>query len=98
MRVATFEKKPDVDPVKYEEFRVWMASQPGLLALYHASDAQAGRYLSISVWESRDAMLAMKDRQFPGGPLGIKPDSVAIYDVESSGGPRGLLRHVALIR
>lgn len=82
MRVAAFEKRPEIDPAKYEAFRRWMASQPGVVAHYHASDPQSGRVLSVSVWESREALLAMRDRPFPGGALGLKPDSVVIYDVE----------------
>jgi heme-degrading monooxygenase HmoA len=84
MRIATFDTKPSVDPVLYEQFRAWMAGQPGMKAMYHVSDPTLGRYLSVSVWESREAVLAMKDRQFPGGPLGLKPSSVTLYDVESA--------------
>jgi hypothetical protein len=43
--------------------------------------------LSISIWDSREALMAMRDRVPPGGPIGIKPDAMAIYDVEQSGGP-----------
>ena len=84
MRVATFDTKPNVDPVSYEQFRIWMAGQPGIEALYHVHDPASGRYLSVSVWASREAVLAMKDRQFPGGPLAIKPTSVTLYDVEAA--------------
>ena len=45
------------------------------------------RYLSISIWDSREVLMAMRDRVPPGGPIGIKPDAMAIYDVEQSGGP-----------
>jgi hypothetical protein len=36
------------------------------------------------VWESRDHLMAMRDRVPPGGPLGIKPDNVTIYDVDDA--------------
>jgi len=32
-------------------------------------------------------MQVMRDRVPPGGPIGIKPDAMAIYDVVQSGGP-----------
>jgi len=35
VRIATFDSKPVVDPVLYEQFRVWMGGQPGMKALYH---------------------------------------------------------------
>lgn len=87
MRIATFAQKPDVDPAKYAQFQQWMGSQPGMVAGYHVVDPQSGKYLSITVWESREAVLAMKDRPFPGGPLGLKPESVALCDVSSTFGP-----------
>ncbi len=87
MRIATFKTKPDVDAVKYAEFQRWMGGQPGMVAGYHAHNPETGEYQSISVWVSRDAVMAMKDRPFPGGPLGIKPDSVALLEVSSTFGP-----------
>jgi hypothetical protein len=84
MRIATFHARPDVDPARLEEFRAWMAAQPGLRSLYHVHDPASGRVLSVSVWESREAMVALKDRRFPGPPLALKPDEVAVYDVESA--------------
>jgi hypothetical protein len=87
MRIATFNTKPNIDDARYAEFNAWMATQPGIRALYHVREPGTERYLSISIWESREALLAMRDRVPPGGPIGIKPDAMAIYDVEQSGGP-----------
>ena len=82
IRIATFEKKPDVheDKEKIAQFRAWMKSQPGFRAGYHASDSKTGKSQSISVWDDMPSLLAMKDRTFPGGPTGAKPDSVVILD------------------
>jgi len=30
-RIATFNTEPDVDPVKHEEFRQWIGTQPVLV-------------------------------------------------------------------
>ena len=57
MRIATFETKPDVDPVRHAEFHRWLSNQPGLIALYYASDPRTGKLVSVSIWERRDAML-----------------------------------------
>lgn len=84
MRIATFDERPVVDPALYEQFRAWMASQPGNRALYHVHDPESGRYLSVSVWDSREALFAMKDRQFPGGKLGLKPSSMVIYEIDTA--------------
>jgi hypothetical protein len=82
MRIATFNSKPTVDDARHAEFLAWMSTQPGIIAQYHV---HAGtQYLSVSVWESRDHLMAMRDRVPPGGPLGIKPDNVTIYDVDDA--------------
>lgn len=86
-RIATFHTEPVVDPVKHEEFRQWMGSQPGFLSGYHLRDAKSGKIMSISFWTDMASMAAMKDRVFPGGPLGLKPDSVEVLEVAHTFGP-----------
>jgi hypothetical protein len=86
MRIATFDQKPDVDEAKHEAFRQWMGSQPGMLGGWHLRSPE-GAYISVSLWASREDLLAMRDRQYPGGPLGLKPDRVQICDVVSAFGP-----------
>ena len=86
-RIATFNTEPVVDPVKYEEFRQWIGSQPGLVAGYHLRDPKSGKVMSISIWKDRESLLALKDRTFPGGPLELKPDTVEILDVAHTFGP-----------
>ena len=80
IRVATFDKKPAVPDDKTMEFREWMKSQPGFRAGWHAHDSKTGKTLSITAWSDLPSMLAMKDRTFPGGPLGLKPDKVELFD------------------
>ena len=86
-RIATFNTEPVVDPNKHEEFRRWMGSQPGMISGYHVHDPASGKVVSISFWTDRAALMAMKDRVFPGGPLGLKPDTVEIFDVAHTFGP-----------
>ncbi len=82
IRVATFEKKPVIhaDEERMRTFRAWMKSQPGFRTAYHTHDSKTERVLSISVWDDMASALAMKDRVPPGGPMGIKPDKVEVYD------------------
>ena len=86
-RIATFNTEPDVDPAKHEEFRQWMGSQPGFLSGFHLREPKTGKVVSISFWADMASMAAMKDRVFPGGPLGLKPDSVEIFEVSHTFGP-----------
>ena len=78
-RVATFDHKPDVPEERMSSFRAWMSSQPGLTKLYHLYDPATDKAISISFWDSMEAMLALKDRVPPGGPMGLKPSSVEIF-------------------
>ena len=86
-RIATFDREPDVDPVKHEEFRQWMGGQPGMIRGHHGRDPKTGKVVSISFWTDMASLLAMKDRVFPGGPLGLKPDSVEIFEILHTFGP-----------
>ena len=82
VRIATFLKRPEVDPQEHDKFRRWIGEQPGCVAGYHVAGAD-GRVLSLSFWESREALMALKSRVYPGAPLSMKPDEVVIYDVEA---------------
>jgi hypothetical protein len=87
MRIATFDQKPDIDPERHAEFLRWMGEQPGMVGGWHGLDPQTGKVVSVSVWKTKDDLLAMKDRVYPKGPLGLKPSGVVIYEVTNAFGP-----------
>ncbi len=82
IRVATFEQRPAAfdDEAVMAEFRAWMKSQPGFRAGWHTTDAKSGKSLSISVWESVEAMRGLRNQVFPGKPFDLKPDKVELFD------------------
>jgi hypothetical protein len=82
IRVATFDKKPAThdDEGLMAAFRAWMKSQPGFVSAWHTHDSRTGRALSISVWADMDSLIGMRERTFPGGPIGTKPDRVDVFD------------------
>jgi hypothetical protein len=83
IRIGKFDQTPKVDEDKMAAFRKWMADQRGFVRGYHAIDPRSGAAISVSVWATMDDVLAMKDRTFPGGALGLKASEVTIYEVES---------------
>lgn len=86
IRLAEFDQAPAFhrDPELLSAFRRWLSSQPGYRDGWHATDSTTGRVVSVSVWEDRASLEAMRARPFPGGSLGAKPDRLTIYDhVES---------------
>jgi len=81
-RIAVHEARPSITAEENERarsFRAWVKEQPGFKAGYHVQDPETGKTVSISFWESREAMLAMRDRTPPGGPVGLKPVSVETF-------------------
>jgi hypothetical protein len=83
IRIAEFDKKPAFhdDPELLERFRTWMRSQPGFLHGWHATDPETGRTVAVSIWNDRASLVALKDRPFPGGPLGAgPPDRLTIFE------------------
>jgi hypothetical protein len=82
IRVAVFNEKPALheDKERIQAFRDWMKSQPGFHSAWHAHDSKTGQSRSISVWQDMASLMAMKDRAFPGGPIGQKPDKIEVFD------------------
>jgi hypothetical protein len=48
---------------------------------YHAQDSETGKAVSITVWDSRDSMMALRDFTPPSGSVGITTQWSEIYDV-----------------
>jgi hypothetical protein len=82
IRLAEFETRPAFhdDPEKLLAFRSWIKAQPGFRDGWHATESTTGRTVAVSLWDDMASVLAMKDRPFPGGPLGAKPDRVVLFD------------------
>lgn len=66
-RVITHERPSDADLEKARAFRAWMKKQPGCKASYFVNDPASGKAMSISIWESREHMAAVKDAEAPEG-------------------------------
>jgi hypothetical protein len=66
-RVITHERPSDADLEKARAFRAWMKKQSGCKASYFVLDPSSGKAMSISIWESREHMTAVKDAEAPDG-------------------------------
>jgi heme-degrading monooxygenase HmoA len=81
-RVAIHERTPgSIASEEARSFREWIKEQPGFVGGYHAQDSQTLKSVSITVWDSRDSMMALRDSTPPGGPVGLTTDWQEIYDV-----------------
>ncbi len=81
-RVAIHEQTPgSITSGVARGFREWIKEQPGFVGGYHAQDSQTWKSVSITVWDSKESLMALRDRTPPGGPVGITTDWSEIYDV-----------------
>jgi len=81
-RVASHEQTPS--PITSDDakgFRAWMKEQPGFVGGYHAQDSETWKSVSVTVWDSKDSLMALRERTPPVGPVGITTDWFEIYDV-----------------
>ena len=82
IRIAEFRAKPKFheDPELLGRFRAWMREQPGFHNGWHATDAETGHTVSISIWDDRASLTALKERPFTRGSLGATADRVTIFE------------------
>jgi heme-degrading monooxygenase HmoA len=81
-RVATHAQTPTpITSGESKNFREWLKQQPGFIDGYHAQDPETGRAVSVTVWDSRDSMMALRDFTPPGGAAGTTTEWYEIYDV-----------------
>jgi heme-degrading monooxygenase HmoA len=81
-RVALHEKTPgSVASDEAKGFRYWIKGLPGFVDGYHVQDSETGRMLSITIWESKESMQALRGETPQGGSLGIMTDREELFDV-----------------
>ncbi len=81
-RVALHEKTPgSVSSDEARGFRHWIKGLAGFVDGYHVQDSETGRMVSITIWESKESMQALREETPQGGPLGIVTDREELFDV-----------------
>jgi heme-degrading monooxygenase HmoA len=89
-RVAIFDEPPvlrDDDERRAASLRETVSCQPGFLAGYHLREQGSGRMMSVTVWESDEAMeageAAVRNRP-PEDQRGIRPSRIERWDVDAA--------------
>ena len=88
-RLAIFntppEGRPD-DTRRTESLRTFVRGRPGFRAGYHLHQPNTGRLISMTIWESEEALVAGAEAvaaRPKADRRGIKPDSVEIWRVDA---------------
>jgi hypothetical protein len=80
-RIATHDKPAPGDLDKARAYRAWMKKQPGCKASYFVLDPATGKALSISIWENRAQIAAVRDASPPDNAAPLPATSVETYPV-----------------
>lgn len=78
-RVITHDKPAEADLDKARAHRAWLKKQPGCKASYFLHDPATGKALSISIWDSREHLAAVKDSEAPEGAAALAGASVDVF-------------------
>jgi hypothetical protein len=78
-RVAVHDHPAEADLDKARAYRAWMKKQPGCKASYFVHDPATGKALSISIWETRAQIVALRDGTPPGDAAALAASSVELY-------------------
>lgn len=78
-RVITHEKPTDADVEKARAYRAWLKKQPGCKASYFMHDPSSGKAMSISIWESREHLAAVKDSDAPEGSAALASAAIDVF-------------------
>lgn len=78
-RVVTHEKPTEADLDKARAYRAWLKKQPGCKASYFVHDPASGKAMSISIWDSREHLAAVKDGEAPEGTAALASTAVDVF-------------------
>jgi heme-degrading monooxygenase HmoA len=80
-RIAVLERPAAGELEQAKAYQAWLKKLPGLKAAHFAYDAATGKAVSISVWENRERMAALRERTPPDGAVALKTLSVEVLPV-----------------
>jgi hypothetical protein len=75
-RIATFARPEPAAFQRAKAYQAWLRTQPGVQAAYLAHDAHTGKTVSVTIWEDREKLAAMRHATPPPGAAQLKSLSV----------------------
>jgi hypothetical protein len=80
-RVVTHGRPAEAELQKARAHRAWLAEQPGFKGAYLAQDPATGKTLSVSLWETKEHLAALKDLAPPAGAAPVKAVSTEQFQL-----------------
>ena len=80
-RIVTHARPGDADLKKAKAHRAWLAQQPGFKGAYLMQDPETGKTLSISLWETKEHLTALKDQTPPAGAASLKATATELFQL-----------------
>lgn len=80
-RVAVHERPGAEELARAKAYHGWLAKVPGVKAVHFAHDPATGKAMSISVWETREHLAALKEQAPPEGAAPLKAVSVEVLPI-----------------
>lgn len=77
-RIATHEKPDGLALVKAQNFVAWLRHQAGVKSAYIAHDPKTGKTISVTIWENRAALAAIRKAIPPRNAAQLKSLSVEL--------------------
>lgn len=71
-RIVTHGRPAEAELQKARAHRAWLSEQPGFKGAYLAQDPATGKTLSVSLWETKEHLAALKDQAPPAGAASLK--------------------------
>lgn len=80
-RVCTHDAPEPAEAEKVKAYFDWLKSQPGIRSVVYAHSPETGKGMSMTVWESKEQMLAMKSRTPPVGTTSPRAHTVEVLQL-----------------
>ena len=77
-RIATHLRPDSQAFQKATAYQAWLRAQPGVQAAYLTHEGQSGKTISVSVWENREKLAALRYAQPPPNAVPLKAVSVEL--------------------
>lgn len=75
-RISTHDKPDTMSLAKALAYHAWLRTQPGVELAYLTQDPESGKTVSVSIWENKDKLAAMRFAKPPPGAVKLKSNSV----------------------